>query len=58
MPSERQWLDLIDFYGPPGAFRTVPLWALIEQGSFQRLHSAEVLKGATVLIANTTPEAS
>ncbi len=57
VPSERQWLDLIDFYGPPGAFRTVPLWDLIEHGGFQRLRSGEVLQGATVLIANTTPEA-
>lgn len=57
VPSERQWLDLIDFYGPPGAFRTLPLWDLLEQGGFQRLSSGEALKGATVLIANTTPEA-
>ena len=57
VPSERQWLDLLDFYGPPGAFRSLPLWDLIEEGGFQRLRSGEVLKGATVLIANTTPEA-
>ena len=57
VPSQRQWLDLIDFYGPPGAFRTLPLWDLMEQAGFQRLRSEEALKGATVLIANTTPEA-
>ena len=57
VPSRRQWLDLIDFYGPPGAFRTLPLWDLMEQAGFQRLRSEEALKGATVLIANTTPEA-
>ena len=57
VPSQRQWLDLIDFYGPPGAFRTLPLWDLMEQSGFQRLRSEEALKGATVLIANTTPEA-
>ena len=57
VPSQRQWLDLIDFYGPPGAFRTLPLWDLMEQSGFQRLRSEKALKGATVLIANTTPEA-
>ena len=57
VPSQRQWLDLIYFYGPPGAFRTLPLWDLMEQSGFQRLRSEKALKGATVLIANTTPEA-
>lgn len=57
VPSEKHWLDLINFYGPPGAFRTLSLWDLIERGGFQRLKSEKALKGATVLIANTTPEA-
>ena len=52
-----QWLDLLVFYGPPGVFPTTSLWDLIENSGFERLQSSGSLRGATVLIANTTPEA-
>lgn len=56
-PSSDQWIDLLRFYGPPGSFRTVSLWELMEAGGFDRLQRSGVLRGATVLIANTTVEA-
>ena len=54
--SHQTWLELLNFYGPPGSFQTVSLWNLLEDQAFTRLKDQKLLDGATVLIANTTIE--
>ena len=52
------WVELLRFYGPPGQFRTISLWRLLENHSFERLRTSGDLRGATVLLANTTLDAN
>ena len=50
------WVELLNFYGPPGSFQTVSLWSLLEDKAFERLKQQNLFRDATVLIANTTME--
>ena len=55
-PSFKTWVELLNFYGPPGSFKTISLWQLMEDQSYARLQRKGIFRDATVLIGNTTME--
>ena len=57
-PDPGHWVELLHFYGPPGQFRTISIWSLLENHSYERLRTSDDLRGATVLLANTTLDAN
>ena len=57
-PDPSHWVELLHFYGPPGQFRTISLWSLLENHSYERLRTSDDLRGSTVLLANTTLDAN
>ena len=56
--DHERWVELLNFFGPEGQFRSVSLWRLVEDKSFERLKREGIFRGATVLLANTTIDAN
>ena len=56
--NPKRWLELLHFFGPEGQFRSVSLWRLLENQSFERLKREGIFRDATVLLANTTIDAN
>lgn len=52
-PATAQPPSLLEFYGPPGTIRTIPVWSLLEQRSYAALRASGVLQGRMVLLGPT-----
>jgi adenylate cyclase len=52
-PLLAAWRPLVDPYGPPRTITTIPIWELLESGSFGRLKQQGAFRDRVVLIGPT-----
>jgi adenylate cyclase len=52
-PLLADWRPLVDPYGPPRTIPTIPIWEVLESGSFSRLDQQGVFRDQVVLIGPT-----
>jgi adenylate cyclase len=52
-PILSNWRPLVDPYGPPRTIPTIPIWEVLESGSFARLRDQGTFRNQVVLIGPT-----
>lgn len=53
LPIFSNWRPLVDPYGPPRTIPTIPIWEVLESGSFARLNEQGTFRDQVVLIGPT-----
>jgi len=52
-PLPGTWLALLDLYGPPRTISTIPIWEVLETGSYRNLLASGKLRDRLVLVGPT-----